>query len=60
MVRLLLQTGQPLPPIIVISAKSHHTVEVEADAIGAVSVIHKPFHIEALLESIDLVVAHAP
>ena len=59
MVRRLSQTGQVVPPIIVISAKPRAAVEVEADSIGAANVIHKPFHIEALLESLDLVFAQS-
>ncbi len=57
MVRQVSQKGQTMPPCIVVSAKSHQAVEREANAIGAAGVVYKPFHIEALLDSIDQVLS---
>ncbi len=57
MARQLSQKGQTMPPCIVMSAKSHQAVDNDAVSIGAAGVIHKPFHIEALLDSIDQVLS---
>jgi DNA-binding response OmpR family regulator len=53
MFRQVSQITHTVPPVVVLSAKSEQESESAARAIGAVSVVLKPFSIETLLASID-------
>jgi DNA-binding response OmpR family regulator len=52
MVGQLMAAGHRLPPVIVISAKTHQTVDAAADSIRAAAVLYKPFAIDDLLDSV--------
>jgi DNA-binding response OmpR family regulator len=55
MVQRLTESGHAIPPIILMSAKSLQAVEAAAEAIGAVSIVRKPFDLEDLLNGIEAV-----
>ncbi len=57
MIAYLRESGQKMPPVIIVSAKPEVNVEQAAVAIGASAVILKPFPVDVLLEQIDRVLS---
>src|SRR5688572_1753693 len=52
MVGQLVAAGHRLPPVIVLSAKTHQTIDAAADSIRAAGVLYKPFAIDDLLDRV--------
>jgi DNA-binding response OmpR family regulator len=59
LVKQITLANQPVPPVIILSAKRRDAVETAAREIGAAGIVFKPFEIDKLLCSIDTVLSCA-